>query len=236
MIKTILDNDDYLFQHISDGNKKLLIYIKSAPTEEDKLDNEKHNLESSKIDLFCKTILDQDYDIIYIRSKKLLNMYDVICDIAFEEIAIISKTYEIVDGWFVCGGSVLGLYFSKLINYRKIFCISSRFIQRMTLNDTPEFKYKNYKVTPSHINQNAMYYLIYNKYQINDFDEKTAQWLRVNTHNNCTYVYDNKESNFHDKHLLEQQVYLRKYLKHFIPNILNDNILGITGMIHEKFN
>lgn len=233
-IETILNNDEYLFQYISDGNDKLLVYIKAAPDENDKLDTEKHSLDANKVDIYAKAVLKCGYDVVYIRSKNIDNMYDSICNDSFNAIQTITQTYSIVDGWFVCGGSVLGLYFSKLINYRNIFCVSSRFIQRMTMDRALDFKYTNYKVVPECLNQNAKYYIVYNKNQINMYDKNTAKWLRLNTANNLTYVYDNSES--YDKHLLEQQVYLKTYLKEFIPNMLNENILNITGMTHEISN
>ena len=241
-ICTILNDDEYLFQHISNNNNKLLIYIKSAPDpdfiedENGKLKTQRHEYDADKIDIYSKTILKCGYDIVYIRSKNIDNMYDSDCAEAFTNVQNISRLYNIVDGMFVCGGSVLGLYFSKLIQYRNIFCISSRFIERMTLDNARNFTYKNYKVTPVHLNQDAKYYVIYNKYQINSYDANTAKWLFMNTDNRLIYSYDNKLSKNHDNHLLEQQMYLKTYLKDFVPNILNENILDINGMHNENFN
>lgn len=226
-VQTILNNDEYTFQYIHNNNNKLLIYIRSGQTT---------YIDVNKIDIIVQTLLKQNYDVIYIRNKNIFNMYDYPCDSTFNEISKISKKYDIVDGWFECGGSVLGLYFSKMINYRKIFCISPRFIEGMTLEDKdgPNWKYKNYRVTEDQINLQAEYYMVYTKYQNTDYDMNTAKWLKNNTLNSGIYIYDNKDSEHQVHHLIEHQMYFKTYLKDFIPNILNGNILSINNISKES--
>ena len=213
----MLNNENYLIQHITNNNKKLLIHISGAG----KFDT----LWKDRIDTYSGFILDCDYDIIYIRSKLINDMWDAPCEETFKNIKTISSFYNHVDGLFMCGGSVLGLYFSKLINYKKIFCISARFLDNMTMVEAQDFKFINHRIEQKPLNQNAQYNILYNKHESTGWDKIAAQWLKSKTLNNLTFEWDNT-GKYNRCHTIEGSIGTISYIRSFIPSLLDGSFVN----------
>lgn len=212
MINTFYDNDDYLFQHITDNNDKVLVYCLSPRCDVDPV----YTLE---LDIYGKIVLLSGYDLIFIRSKTQRHMNDADCDLAMANVISIANQYNTIDGLFECGGSVLGLYFSKHINYRNIYLDSARFLDGMTIEETDYFKFTKYKIIKEVLNFNCKYFSFYN--HINLYDHDHTKWLITQGINIEVISYLTATDNM--LHPIKNVIGLRKYFKTFLPNILREN-------------
>lgn len=222
----VLENsDDYLVQYYNEGNQKLMVCIHHT------LQPGKHELNLNKKDFYTKQILSASYDVIHIRSKQLENMYDADITETFNKIIEITKKYNLVEGFFMCGGNVLGLYFSKLIDYKTIYCHSPRFLKGFTMTEKPEFDYTNYKVTEEHLNKNAFYFIINDDSDYYDFETKTWLANRVKPHMHVQYhgsqrahllteMFNLKDLKEFLKCLFRKELYRHEFLSYYInyPN------------------
>lgn len=224
MDATVIFKDDYYhIQHVKNGNDKLVVYIKNGPGDAP----DKHQYQDDHIDLYVKTILNLGFDVIYVRATRLFDMYDIPCIEGMNKIKQLCSNYTDVRGFFVCGGNVLGLYYSKLIPYNKIYCVSPRFLDGMTMSDdrVKHFKYQNNKVSKQILNTEAEYVVVYNIVENEGFDKVAAEWLRYNVIKYKQYVL-NEDTN--TIHLIEEAIGLKNYFKYFIGNLLNaSNLSGV---------
>lgn len=222
----VLENsDEYLVQYHNEGNNKLMVLIHHT------FEPGKHEFNLNKKDFYTKQILLSNYDVIHIRSKQLENMYDADITQTFNKIIEITKQYKLVEGLFMCGGNVLGLYFSKYINYTNIYCQSPRFLKGFTVTENPEFDYTNYKVTEDHLNKDAYYYFINDDLDYYDFETKTWLSNKIKSHVHIQYhgikrchllteMFNLRELKDFLKCLFKKQKYHHDFLSYYInyPN------------------
>lgn len=167
------DSEDYLVQYYNQQSTKLVVCIRHTFEE-----GIRHTFNNNKKDFYSRLLLNLGYDVIYIRNKWAYNLYDADLTARFDQIAAISKNYSQVDGFFMCGGNVPGLYFSKQINYQTIYCAAPRFLDGMTFGETADRKFINHRVTADKLNTSADYIVINNDDEDWDFEAKF--WLDRN--------------------------------------------------------
>jgi len=211
-INTLYDNSDYIFQHINNDNDKLLVYCLSPRCAIDAI-------YTKELDMYGKMVLSNNYDILFIRSKTQDHMNDADCDDAMFDVIKIAQQYNVVDGLFECGGSVLGLYFSKSIQYRNIYLDSARFLDGMTIESTNDFKFTKYKISNDSLNTNCQYFSFYNPY--NEYDYKTNEWLNLQGISIKNIPYPQIASS--ELHPIKNVIGLKKYFKVFLRNVLTQN-------------